>query len=85
MQNPNGLASKIMKEKYYPSSSFFEAPIGRQPSYIWRSFWNARSLLLEGLSWKVGDGTKIGIWTDKWVEKAPRGYLQSPTSIIDRN
>jgi hypothetical protein len=33
----------------------------------------------------VGDGTKIGIWTDKWVEKAPGGYLQSPTSIIDRN
>jgi hypothetical protein len=50
IQNPDSLASKILKEKYFPQASFLNAQLGRRPSYIWRSFLNARSLLKEGLS-----------------------------------
>jgi hypothetical protein len=49
------------------------------------SFWNARSLLEEGLSWRVGDGKRIGIWTNKWVLAAPSEYLQSLVGVLDRN
>jgi hypothetical protein len=85
IQNPDSLASKILKEKYFPQASFLNAQLGRRPSYIWRSFWNARSLLEEGLSWRVGNGKRIGIWTDKWVLAAPGGYLQSPEGVLARN
>jgi hypothetical protein len=85
IQNPNSLASKILKEKYFPQESFLNAQLGRQPSYIWRSFWNARSLLEEGLFWRVGDGNRIGIWNDKWVLGTPSGFLQSPIRLLDRN
>jgi exonuclease III len=85
IQNPDSLASKILKEKYFPQASFLNAQLGRRPSYIWRSFWNARSLLEEGLSWRVGNGKRIGIWTDKWVPAALGGYLQSPEGVLARN
>jgi hypothetical protein len=49
LQNPDSLVAKILKEKYYPHSEFLDASLGRQPSYVWRSFWNARRLLTEGL------------------------------------
>jgi hypothetical protein len=85
LQNPDSLASKILKEKYYPYVNFLEAPLGQQPSFVWRSFWNARTLLVEGVSWRVGDGSKIRIWSDKWVPMAIGDYLQSPVHILDRN
>jgi hypothetical protein len=85
IQNPDSLAARILKEKYYPYGTFLDAQLGRQPSYVWRSFWNARVLLVEGLFWRVGDGQRISIWYDKWVPKAMGGYLQSPVRILDRN
>ena len=85
IQNPDSLALKILKEKYFPHASFLNTHLGRQPSFIWRSFWNARCLLEEGLSWRVGDWTKIGIWSNKWVPSAPGGFLQSPMRLLDRN
>jgi hypothetical protein len=67
LQNPNSLAAKILKAKYYPSCSILEASIGNRPSYVWRSFMAAQPVLQNGLIWRVGDGNDIGIWIDKWV------------------
>jgi hypothetical protein len=84
-QNPDSLASKILKEKYFPQASFLNTQLCRRPSFIWRSFWNGRSLLEEGLSWRVGDGKRIGIWTNKWVLATSSEYLQSLVGVLDRN
>lgn len=85
IQNPSSLAPIILKEKYFPQASFLNAQLGHQPSFIWQSFWNARSLLKKGLSWRVGDGNRISIWNDKWVLAAPGGFLQSPMRLLDQN
>ncbi|KAL0394886.1 UNVERIFIED_CONTAM: hypothetical protein Slati_4454800 [Sesamum latifolium] len=34
---PNGILSKVLGQKYYPESNFFEAQLGSSPSYTWRS------------------------------------------------
>ena len=36
-------------------------------SYIWRSIWGARSLLVEGLGWRIGNSTTVDAIHDKWV------------------
>ncbi|XP_059442059.1 uncharacterized protein LOC132174415 [Corylus avellana] len=82
VQNPSGLVAKIIKEKYYPQGTFMEANLGRQPSYVWRSIWNARRLLVEGLAWRVGDGSKISIWKDKWVSTSTARLIQSLVLIL---
>jgi hypothetical protein len=53
--------AKILKEKYYPNSTYMEASLGRNTSYAWRSIWGAKELLGEGLVWRVGDRRSIHI------------------------
>jgi hypothetical protein len=36
-------------------------------SFTWRSIWGSKSLLLEGLVWKVGTGWSINAKTERWV------------------
>ncbi|XP_042979926.1 uncharacterized protein LOC122310106 [Carya illinoinensis] len=77
--------SVVFKDKYYRHSSFLEANLGSKPSSIWRSFWNARALVKEGIRWRVGDGSKINIWGSKWLP-CPSSYtIQSPVSILQED
>jgi len=67
IQNPNSLAARILRAKYYQNSCFMEAPIGARASFVWRSICSARSLLSHGLLLRVGDGKSIKIWGDRWL------------------
>jgi hypothetical protein len=83
IQNPESLVARIMKAKYYPNTNFLDAEIGRNPSYAWRSIWNSKKLLKEGLIWRVGNGTNIKIWEDPWLP-IPRAHpARSPVSILN--
>jgi hypothetical protein len=75
----------VLNEKYYPGGSFLEAGLGTRPSYVWRSVWNAKSLLREGLMWRVGDGSSIKIWKDRWVPVPSTYSIQSPTKILSQD
>jgi hypothetical protein len=57
----------IFKEKHFRHGTYMEASLGRNPYYAWRSIWNAKPLLGEGMVWRVGDGHSIHIWGDKWL------------------
>jgi hypothetical protein len=83
VQNPETLVAKIIRSKYFPNGTFLEAKIGRKPSYAWRSIWNSKKLLQEGLVWRVGDGSMIRIWEDPWLPE-PRPYPpRLPINILD--
>jgi hypothetical protein len=61
LNNPESLVARIFKEKYNKGKSFLNSRLGRRPSNAWRSIWNAKKLLKEGLVWRVGDGKSISI------------------------
>lgn len=67
MQRPNSLPAKILKAKYFPNSSFWDASIGSSPSFVRRSIWEARSVLELGTRWRIGIGDSVLIWKDIWV------------------
>ena len=83
LHNIKSLVAKIYKEKYYPNSTFLETPLGRSPPFAWRSIWNARKLLKEGLVWRVGDGCSIKIWEDRWVDSPSIYAIQSPVNVLN--
>jgi hypothetical protein len=83
IQNPDSLVAKFLKEKYFPNGNFMDTPLGQKPSYAWRSIWNAKPLLREGLVWRVGDGKSIHIWGDKWLPTKVTHEVQSPIRIVD--
>lgn len=58
---------KLLKARYFPSCSFAEARLGRYSSYVWRSIFAAKDLILSGSVMKVGRGDSINVWTDPWI------------------
>jgi hypothetical protein len=52
MINPNTLVARIFKAQYFPHSSFLEANLGNNPSYVWKSLWKSLHVLNLGCRWK---------------------------------
>jgi hypothetical protein len=78
LQDPSSLPASILKAKYFPNSNFLGAKLGSRPSFAWRSLFNARDLLLQGIMWRVGYGRSINIWGDKWLLTSITYAVQSP-------
>jgi hypothetical protein len=85
IQNPTSLTAQIFKVKYYPRGDFLGAALGNRPSYVWRSIWQARELLSQGLIWRVGDGKSIKILEDRWLPTSHTFKVQSCPSSMDSN
>ena len=49
------LAYKVLKARYFPRSSFFDAKVGYCPSYIWHSFIVVKELVHKGCKWNIGE------------------------------
>lgn len=62
------LVAQVLKGKYYETSSFMQAPLGKRPSYAWRSVLDGRALLSQGLKITVGNGSHLHVWSDPWLE-----------------
>lgn len=41
--------------------------LGHNSSYCWHSIWNFHALLIEGLRWRIDDGTHINVWNRPWI------------------
>ncbi|KAK1367590.1 hypothetical protein POM88_033682 [Heracleum sosnowskyi] len=57
----------LLKARYFKNSDVIKSNRGHDPIYTWRSIWGLKSLLLEGLKWRVGNGTSICVWDDIWL------------------
>ncbi|KAL2895927.1 hypothetical protein RDABS01_000461 [Bienertia sinuspersici] len=71
----DSLLHKVIKAKYFKHEDILEANRGFDPSFTWRSLWNAKSLLKEGMIWRVGNGSNINVWTDSWIQGDLGGYV----------
>ena len=56
IQGEPSLFFKVYKARYFPNSSFMDADLGANPSFVWRSSLEARELIRAGTAWTVGDG-----------------------------
>jgi hypothetical protein len=61
-----------------------DSNLGKNPYFAWRSIWQAKSLLQEGLMWRVGNGSRIKLWNDKWIPATPYKVLD-PVRILSRD
>lgn len=60
---------KVLKAKYFLTSSFIGAKGRPNDSYTWRSIISARDLLMKRVS--------INIWTDPWIPSLPNFRVSS--------
>uniref|UniRef100_A0A803PYN1 Reverse transcriptase domain-containing protein n=1 Tax=Cannabis sativa TaxID=3483 RepID=A0A803PYN1_CANSA len=64
---PDSLLSRLLKHRYFSTTSFLDANIGHSPSYTWQSICWGRELLVKGMRFKICDGHRIVCATDPWI------------------
>ena len=57
----SSLLARVLKARYYPSSSFFSAGLGANPSYTWRSILTSKEIVQCGCIWKIGSGSAVSV------------------------
>jgi ribonuclease HI len=78
MTRTDTLVAKIFKARYFPHSSFLEANLGSNPSYVWRNLWKSCNVIKLGCRWNIGDGSKIKVMDDPWLRGKERGWINAP-------
>ncbi|XP_031116510.1 uncharacterized protein LOC116020169 [Ipomoea triloba] len=73
----HSLMARVYKARYYPTSSYFDAKLGSNPSYIWRGMLEVQSLLKEGCRRSIGDDATTVIGNDPWLTDASNPYVTS--------
>jgi hypothetical protein len=85
IQNPDSWVGKIIKAKYFPRGSFLELGLGNKPSFACRSIFGAIDLFQECLIWRTGDGKKVKIWRDKWLNIPTTYSIQTPRVLFSED
>ncbi|GLT90422.1 hypothetical protein SLE2022_083550 [Rubroshorea leprosula] len=67
LTNPDSLAARLMKAKYYPRTDFLHAQVKPTCSLTWRSIWNSMDLLKQGCRKLIGNVLNTEIWGDPWL------------------
>jgi len=83
LHQPDSLAAQVLKVRYFPRGSFWEAKLGHQPSFTWRSILKGRAVLKEGCYWKIGSGSQVKIWRDRWLPKSPNHKIVTLPQGLD--
>ncbi|XP_021722379.1 uncharacterized protein LOC110689854 [Chenopodium quinoa] len=74
----DSLLSRVLKAKYYPNSSFLDSYLGVGGSYSWRSVWSSKSLVKEGVIWRIGNGSNVNVWSNPWLADTEGRFVTSP-------
>ncbi|KEH22478.1 hypothetical protein MTR_7g451250 [Medicago truncatula] len=67
LSESQSFVSRIFKARYFPSKSFLDASIGRNPSYVWRSILRSLFIVHGGARWSIGSGATIPILHAPWL------------------
>lgn len=67
VQNPTSLVSRVLKGGYFKHTDIMESSLGSNPSYVWRSLSWGKELLERGLCRRIGDGSTVDIFRDRWI------------------
>jgi hypothetical protein len=65
--DPSSLCARVLKGRYFPNCEVWEAKQPRAASFTWRSICFGMKLVLKGVRWNVGDGSRIKLMTDYWI------------------
>jgi len=71
--NETSPVAKVLSAKYCPNSIILDAELGVRLSFVWRSIWGSRKLILKGSRWLIRNGENIDIWKDRWLPR-PRAF-----------
>lgn len=75
IHNNGSLFYKEYKARYFPNTSFMEAELGHNPSFVWHSLVAARDIIHVGSCWTIGDGRSIFVASSSWLPHSPSFFI----------
>ncbi|XP_019184795.1 PREDICTED: uncharacterized protein LOC109179754 [Ipomoea nil] len=78
VKNPMYLVAQIYKARYYPNSSYFDAPAGSNSSFIWRGLLEVQNVLREGCRRSISNGIETVIGRHAWLPSIDEPYITTP-------
>lgn len=83
--NPESLVAKVFKARYFVNGDFLTAELGSNPSYVWRSVWEAQDLIKKCARWMIATGEKIDICKQPWLNNEENPYVSSESQAFTQN
>jgi hypothetical protein len=71
LQFPESLCAQVLRAKYYPQGELTDTAFLVEASPTWLAIIHGLELLKKGIIWRVGSGSKIQLWHDPWIPRAP--------------
>lgn len=85
VQDRESLVTRMLKSKYFSHKTLFDASLGFNPLFIWRSLASAIDLIKEGACWRIETGHNIRIWHDKWLPSPMNHVLLYSNNLLSSN
>lgn len=79
IQNEGRLSYNVFKARYFPLGSPLHVRNSSHGSYVWQSLLAGKKVV-DSYIWRVGDGSSIDLWRDRWLRNEP-SYKVSWDSI----
>ncbi|XP_019158183.1 PREDICTED: uncharacterized protein LOC109154900 [Ipomoea nil] len=93
LTKPDSLVSH--RARYYPKGTFYDAKVGNNLSFCWRSIMAAQNMICSGTRRRIGNGKTTLIWDHPWLqdEQGPMIHTDKPpylnnaavVGLIDHN
>ncbi|KAL8116353.1 hypothetical protein AgCh_022742 [Apium graveolens] len=77
ISRPKTLVSRVYKARYFSKVHFLDAELGNNPSFIWRSVWEAKGVVRDGVRWNLGSGETVAIRNQPWLQDKENPYISS--------
>ncbi|KAK6159098.1 hypothetical protein DH2020_006412 [Rehmannia glutinosa] len=80
---PHSLIARLLRAKYFPGGTFFNAQLGNRPFWSWRSLIESRSLISMGARRLICLGSTTRIWLDPWLPRSKYFFVHSMPGTQD--
>ncbi|XP_019171081.1 PREDICTED: uncharacterized protein LOC109166643 [Ipomoea nil] len=81
LTKPESLVARVYKARYFPKGTFFDAQMGNNPSFYWRSIMAAKSIVCGGVRRRIGNRETTLIWTYPWLQDENDPMIQTEMPV----
>uniref|UniRef100_A0A803PL05 Reverse transcriptase domain-containing protein n=1 Tax=Cannabis sativa TaxID=3483 RepID=A0A803PL05_CANSA len=81
----DSLVCKFYKARYFSNGSFLNASLGHNPSFIWKSIYESKDLIVAGARVRIGNGLNTYISNSPWLPDMNQPYITSSHPAIGDN
>jgi hypothetical protein len=85
MTSPHTLCAQALKGRYYLENDFLQAVAPQNTSATWRAIVAGREALQLRMIKRVGDGSSVAIWHDKWIPEIETLQPSAQMVNMERN